>query len=154
MTFSRWKGHVQSASSGAQERHPLLTIRVQSHSLKGETGDAPFKRAQGPPIRADHLDTFRHLWFCASTERRECTQQTPLYSQRARKFSMQVVPPRGRLMTSIVQSDSFSQGSVHPCSSVNRSMHRPCPASHNSLAQIACVQPLQVCRASTWEKTT
>jgi hypothetical protein len=35
---------------------------MQKHLLKGETGDAPFKRAQGPPIRADHLDAFQDLW--------------------------------------------------------------------------------------------
>lgn len=91
MTFSGWKGHVESASSGAQERHPLLTIRMQRHSLKGETGDAPFKRAQGPPIRADHLDAFRDLWILCFSGAQKYTQQTPLYSQRAEKFSMQVV---------------------------------------------------------------
>ena len=115
MTFSRWKDHVESASSGVQERHPSLTIRMQKHSLKGETGDAPFKRAPGPPIRADHLDAFRDLWnLCSIRAQKVHSTVTTVFAESRRISVCKSRASRGRSVTFTARSEGFSQDSCTP----------------------------------------
>lgn len=74
--------HIESASSGAQERHPSLMIRMQKHSLEGETGTLHLnvrKVHRSAPII---LMPFETCGINAPAVRTKCTQ-TSLCSQRA-----------------------------------------------------------------------
>lgn len=128
--------------------------------------------AQGPPIRADHLDAFRDLWnLCSSRAKKVHSTVTTVFAE-SRKISVcKSGASRGRSVTFVARSDIFSQVSRTPARLSTIRYIGPVPPHMTALHKLlrrglqGCMRRsdlelyepehiyLQLHRTSTWDRT-